>query len=275
MLNIFTDMLKSFRSKKYFILVFSWNSLSLVESYYQFRIMLYDILSATHHISCSITLASKGSLILFPQLLNFMCRMYWAKKILEWTRGPEEALEISLYLNDKVTCITLVKHMWFHEMKVVRICENDRYFDWLQYELDGRDPNGYVGCMWSICGVHDQVRLHCSHSLQFNLDVEEEWFWYIVFVPGGCYLFNRIDFIFPFYLPENRMNWDMGVCLITWKPSRVVKFSSRIPRFGIYILMMHFRGGRSDPFLGKFVIWTMQAAKENLMSINTLHMSIN
>uniref|UniRef100_A0A0R0LET7 Deoxyribodipyrimidine photo-lyase n=1 Tax=Glycine max TaxID=3847 RepID=A0A0R0LET7_SOYBN len=52
-------------------------------------------------------------------------RMYWAKKILEWTRGPEEALEISLYLNDK-------------------------------YELDGRDPNGYVGCMWSICGVHDQ-----------------------------------------------------------------------------------------------------------------------
>jgi deoxyribodipyrimidine photo-lyase len=25
-----------------------------------------------------------------------------------------------------------------------------------QYELDGRDPNGYVGCMWSICGIHDQ-----------------------------------------------------------------------------------------------------------------------
>jgi deoxyribodipyrimidine photo-lyase len=28
--------------------------------------------------------------------------MYWAKKILEWTRGPEEALEICIYLNDKV-----------------------------------------------------------------------------------------------------------------------------------------------------------------------------
>lgn len=25
-----------------------------------------------------------------------------------------------------------------------------------KYELDGRDPNGYVGCMWSIGGVHDQ-----------------------------------------------------------------------------------------------------------------------
>jgi deoxyribodipyrimidine photo-lyase len=25
-----------------------------------------------------------------------------------------------------------------------------------KYEMDGRDPNGYVGCMWSIGGVHDQ-----------------------------------------------------------------------------------------------------------------------
>lgn len=32
----------------------------------------------------------------------------------------------------------------------------------MQYEIDGRDPNGYVGCMWSICGVHDQV-YHHSH----------------------------------------------------------------------------------------------------------------
>ena len=51
-------------------------------------------------------------------------RMYWAKKILEWTATPEEALEISIWLNDK-------------------------------YSLDGRDPSGYVGCMWSICGIHD------------------------------------------------------------------------------------------------------------------------
>ncbi|XP_018427648.1 PREDICTED: deoxyribodipyrimidine photo-lyase-like [Nanorana parkeri] len=52
-------------------------------------------------------------------------RMYWAKKILEWTNSPEEALKFAIYLNDR-------------------------------YELDGRDPNGYVGCMWSICGIHDQ-----------------------------------------------------------------------------------------------------------------------
>ncbi|XP_061654027.1 CPD photolyase isoform X3 [Phyllopteryx taeniolatus] len=52
-------------------------------------------------------------------------RMYWAKKILEWTSSPEEALSIALYLNDR-------------------------------YELDGQDPNGFVGCMWSICGIHDR-----------------------------------------------------------------------------------------------------------------------
>ena len=54
-------------------------------------------------------------------------RMYWAKKILEWSKTPEEALEKAIYLNDK-------------------------------YELDGRSPNGYVGCMWSMCGIHDRVR---------------------------------------------------------------------------------------------------------------------
>jgi deoxyribodipyrimidine photo-lyase len=53
-------------------------------------------------------------------------RMYWAKKILEWTESPEDALKIAMFLNDK-------------------------------YELDGRDPNGYVGCAWSIGGVHDRA----------------------------------------------------------------------------------------------------------------------
>lgn len=52
-------------------------------------------------------------------------RMYWAKKILEWTRTPEEAFEIAVRLNDR-------------------------------YELDGRDPNGYTGIAWAIGGKHDR-----------------------------------------------------------------------------------------------------------------------
>lgn len=56
-------------------------------------------------------------------------RMYWAKKILEWTKSSEDAMEIAIYLNDK-------------------------------YELDGRDPNGYAGIAWSIGGVHDRAWFH-------------------------------------------------------------------------------------------------------------------
>lgn len=53
-------------------------------------------------------------------------RMYWAKKVLEWTETPAEALRIVISLNDR-------------------------------YEMDGRDPNGYVGAAWSIGGVHDRA----------------------------------------------------------------------------------------------------------------------
>ncbi|HSW54436.1 MAG TPA: deoxyribodipyrimidine photo-lyase [Ignavibacteriaceae bacterium] len=69
--------------------------------------------------------AAQKELIVTGKMHGYM-RMYWAKKILEWSKSPEEALRIAIYLNDK-------------------------------YELDGRDPNGYVGCAWSIGGVHDRA----------------------------------------------------------------------------------------------------------------------
>ncbi|CAI5480020.1 unnamed protein product, partial [Closterium sp. Yama58-4] len=68
--------------------------------------------------------AAQLELVHYGKMHGFM-RMYWAKKILEWSESPEEALRIAIEQNDK-------------------------------YSLDGRDPNGYVGCMWSIAGVHDQ-----------------------------------------------------------------------------------------------------------------------
>jgi deoxyribodipyrimidine photo-lyase len=52
-------------------------------------------------------------------------RMYWAKKILEWTASPALAHQIAVRLNDK-------------------------------YELDGRDPNGYAGIAWAILGKFDR-----------------------------------------------------------------------------------------------------------------------
>ncbi|KAL0003799.1 hypothetical protein SO802_011360 [Lithocarpus litseifolius] len=45
--------------------------------------------------------ASQLEMVYYGKMHGFMW-MYWAKKILEWTRGLEEALEISIYLNDKM-----------------------------------------------------------------------------------------------------------------------------------------------------------------------------
>ncbi|NIV44537.1 deoxyribodipyrimidine photo-lyase [Candidatus Bathyarchaeota archaeon] len=51
-------------------------------------------------------------------------RMYWGKKIIEWSRTPENAFKTAVYLNNK-------------------------------YELDGRDPNGFTGVAWCF-GKHDR-----------------------------------------------------------------------------------------------------------------------
>ena len=78
-------------------------------------------------------------------------RMYWGKKLIEWTDSPETAFEIALLLNDK-------------------------------YELDGRDPNGYAGVAWCF-GKHDRpwkerkifgiVRYMNSNGLRRKFDADK------------------------------------------------------------------------------------------------------
>lgn len=68
--------------------------------------------------------AAQTEMVTTGKMHGYM-RMYWAKKILEWTKTPEDAMKIAIDLNDK-------------------------------YELDGRDPNGYTGIAWAIGGVHDR-----------------------------------------------------------------------------------------------------------------------
>jgi len=53
-------------------------------------------------------------------------RMYWAKKILEWSPSVSVAFQRAVQLNDR-------------------------------YELDGRDPNGYAGIAWAVAGKHDRA----------------------------------------------------------------------------------------------------------------------
>jgi deoxyribodipyrimidine photo-lyase len=68
--------------------------------------------------------AAQKEMVLSGYMNGYM-RMYWGKKILEWTSDPQKAFEITLYLNNK-------------------------------YFLDGRDPNSYAGVAW-IFGKHDRA----------------------------------------------------------------------------------------------------------------------
>jgi len=94
--------------------------------------------------------AAQKEMTKFGKMHGYM-RMYWGKKIIEWSDSPEEA-----YMN----CVTL----------------NDRY------ELDGRDPNGYAGIAWCF-GKHDRawkerdifgkVRYMNDKGLRRKFDIEK------------------------------------------------------------------------------------------------------
>ncbi len=69
--------------------------------------------------------AAQKQMVLTGWMHNYL-RMYWAKKILEWSPSVGAAYQRAVQLNDR-------------------------------YELDGRDPNGYAGIAWAIVGKHDRA----------------------------------------------------------------------------------------------------------------------
>jgi deoxyribodipyrimidine photo-lyase len=69
--------------------------------------------------------AAQKQMVLSGWMHNHL-RMYWAKKILEWSPSVSVAYQRAVQLNDR-------------------------------YELDGRDPNGYAGIAWAIVGKHDRA----------------------------------------------------------------------------------------------------------------------
>jgi deoxyribodipyrimidine photo-lyase len=68
--------------------------------------------------------ASQRQMVRDGWMHNYM-RMYWAKKILEWSPDVATGFQWAVELNDR-------------------------------YELDGRDPNGYAGIAWAMVGKHDR-----------------------------------------------------------------------------------------------------------------------
>jgi deoxyribodipyrimidine photo-lyase len=69
--------------------------------------------------------AAQRQMVDYGWMHNYL-RMYWAKKILEWTPNVSIAMKVAIHLNDK-------------------------------YFLDGRDPNGYAGIAWALLGKFDRA----------------------------------------------------------------------------------------------------------------------
>ncbi len=101
-----------------------WAKKTLEEHLKDKREFLYSLeeleAAKTHDIYWN---AAQIQLLKTGKMHNYM-RMYWTKKLIEWTPHPEIAFNYACYLNDK-------------------------------YELDGRDPNGYAGISWCF-GTHDR-----------------------------------------------------------------------------------------------------------------------
>lgn len=93
--------------------------------------------------------AAQKEMMITGKMHNYM-RMYWGKKILEWTDDPEKGYNWALKLNNK-------------------------------YSLDGRDPNSYAGVAWCF-GKHDRawkerdifgkVRYMNANGLERKFDME-------------------------------------------------------------------------------------------------------
>jgi deoxyribodipyrimidine photo-lyase len=102
-----------------------WAKTSLREHSKDSREVIYSIDEFEHaNTHDDLWNAAQTEMLVTGKMHGYM-RMYWAKKIIEWSESPQEALKIAIYLNDK-------------------------------FQLDGNDPNGYVGCAWSIGGLHDR-----------------------------------------------------------------------------------------------------------------------
>ena len=103
-----------------------WSRKTLNEHRFDIREYLYSLdqleNSATHDVLWN---AAQMEMVKTGKMQGYL-RMYWAKKILEWSETVEQAMQNAIYLNDK-------------------------------YQMDGRDPNGYTGIAWAIGGVHDRA----------------------------------------------------------------------------------------------------------------------
>ena len=104
----------------------NWAKMSLNNHKFDIRLYIYSIKelekAKTHDKLWNATQIQ----LMRGGIIHGYLRMYWAKKILEWTFLPKEALKTAIYLNDK-------------------------------YAYDSPSANGYTGILWAIAGLHDRA----------------------------------------------------------------------------------------------------------------------
>ncbi|MEN3047184.1 MAG: deoxyribodipyrimidine photo-lyase [Candidatus Caldarchaeales archaeon] len=93
--------------------------------------------------------AAQRELLRTGKIHNYM-RMYWCKRLIEWTEDPRTAFEYAVYLNDR-------------------------------YALDGVDPNSYLGISWCFGAfdrpfaesrIYGKVRRMSEESLKSKFLIE-------------------------------------------------------------------------------------------------------
>jgi deoxyribodipyrimidine photo-lyase len=101
-----------------------WAQETLSKHQYDLRIVTYSLQELENGVTHDAYWNAAQREMVKTGKMNGYMRMYWGKKIIEWTQNPQTAFTWALYLNNK-------------------------------YEIDGRDPNGYAGVAWCF-GKHDR-----------------------------------------------------------------------------------------------------------------------
>ena len=103
-----------------------WAKTSLENHKQDIRLYIYSLKELENAKTHDILWNATQNQLIKDGFIHGYLRMYWAKKIIEWTPSTNVALKIAIYLNDK-------------------------------YAYDSPSANGYVGILWAIAGLHDRA----------------------------------------------------------------------------------------------------------------------
>lgn len=104
----------------------NWAKISINSHKSDLRDYIYSLEQLEHSKTHDKLWNSAQLQLLKEGVIHGYIRMYWAKKIMEWSTSAKTAQKYAIYLNDK-------------------------------YAFDSPSPSGYVNILWAIGGLHDRA----------------------------------------------------------------------------------------------------------------------